>query len=209
MPSKSMKIGYARVSGPQQSISMQRYALKKAGCEKIFTDTASGARTDRPGLDRAFDELRPGDILVVWKLDRLGRSLQHLIQTIKSLQDKKIGFKSLQENIDTVTSGGKLIFHIFSALAEFEREVIRERTKAGLDAARARGRVGGRPALLTPNQITRLKKLYDARKNTVAEICKIFSISRPTFYNYINQAIGKHKKTMTKNKKTLKKLKNS
>jgi DNA invertase Pin-like site-specific DNA recombinase len=189
-----MKIGYTRVSTHEQNTSMQKHALKQAGCEKIFTDTASGARTDRPGLDNAFNHLRAGDILVVWKLDRLGRSLQHLIETIKLLQDKKIGFQSLQESIDTTTSGGKLIFHIFSALAEFERDVIRDRTKAGLVAARARGRVGGRPALLAPKQINRLKKLYDARKNTVEEICKIFTISRPTFYNYINQKNGKNKK---------------
>lgn len=204
---KLMKIGYARVSTHEQNTSMQRHALKQAGCEKIFTDTASGVRTDRPGLENAFNQLRAGDVLVVWKLDRLGRSLQHLIETIKSLQEKKIGFQSLQENIDTVTSGGKLIFHIFSALAEFERDVIRERTKAGLVAARARGRVGGRPALLAPKQIARVKKLYDARKNTVEEICKIFTISRPTFYNYINQAMGKRKKITTKNKKVLKKVK--
>lgn len=198
---KTMKIGYARVSTHEQNTAMQRHALKQAGCEKIFTDTASGAKADRPGLNDAFNQLRPNDILVVWKLDRLGRSLRHLIDTIKSLQEKKIGFQSLQECIDTTTSGGKLTFHIFSALAEFERDVIRERTKAGLVAARARGRVGGRPALLVPKQITRLKKLYDARKNTVAEICKIFNISRPTFYNYINQVNGKNKKKAERDKK--------
>lgn len=195
---QTMKIGYARVSTHEQNTSMQKHALKQAGCEKIFTDTASGARTDRPGLDNAFNHLRAGDILVVWKLDRLGRSLQHLIETVKSLQEKKIGFQSLQESIDTTTSGGKLIFHIFSALAEFERDVIRDRTRAGLVAARARGRVGGRPALLAPKQVVRLKKLYDARKNTVEEICKIFTISRPTFYNYVNQKVGKNKKTIKK-----------
>lgn len=203
-----MKIGYARVSTHDQNTNMQKYALKQEGCEKIFTDTASGARTDRPGLENAFNHLRTGDVLVVWKLDRLGRSLQHLIETVKSLQEKKIGFKSLQENIDTTTSGGKLIFHFFSALAEFERDVIRERTRAGLIAARARGRVGGRPALLAPKQINRLKKLYDARKNTVEEICKIFAISRPTFYNYINQANGKSKKKASKNKRNTQKIKN-
>lgn len=201
-----MKIGYARVSTYEQNTAMQRHALKQAGCEKIFTDTASGAKTERPGLDNAFNQLRENDVLVVWKLDRLGRSLQHLIDTIKSLKEKKIGFQSLQENIDTMTSGGKLIFHMFSALAEFERDVIRERTKAGLVAARARGRVGGRPALLVPKQIIRLKKLYDARKNTVEEICRIFSISRPTFYNYINNVHNKNKNKV-KNKKTRNKTK--
>ena len=193
-----MKIGYARVSTTDQSTYMQKQALKLAGCEKIFSDTASGVRADRAGLDNAFAHLRTGDMLVVWKLDRLGRSLQHLIQTIKSLQEKKIGFQSLQESIDTTTSGGKLIFHIFSALAEFERDVIRERTHAGLQAARARGRLGGRPSLLMPKQINRLKKLYDARKNTVEEICRIFKISRPTFYNYINKVNGKQKKKKSK-----------
>lgn len=193
-----MKIGYARVSTSDQSVYMQKQALKQAGCEKIFSDTASGVRSDRVGLDNAMAHLRANDTLVVWKLDRLGRSLQNLIQTIKLLQEKKIGFQSLQENIDTTTSGGKLIFHIFSALAEFERDVIRERTKAGLQAARARGRLGGRPRLLTPNKIARLKKLYDARKNTVIEICKIFNISRPTFYNYLK---AKNENTKIKKKR--------
>lgn len=193
-----MKIGYARVSTNLQNTAMQRHALKQVGCEKIFMDTASDARTERPGLENAFNHLRAGDVLVVWKLDRLGRSLQHLIQTIKLLQEKKIGFQSLQENIDTITSSGKLVFHIFSALAEFERDVIRERTNAGLTVARARGRFGGRPSLLIPKQVKRLKKLYDARKNTVEEICRIFDISRPTFYNYINKLNNKQKKRSSK-----------
>ena len=165
-----MKIGYARVSTQDQSIYMQKQALRQAGCEKTFSDTASGVRADRVGLDNAMAQLRAGDTLVVWKLDRLGRSLQNLIQLIKLLQEKNIGFQSLQENIDTTTSGGKLVFHIFSALAEFERDIIRERTNAGLQAARARGRLGGRPYLLTPTKIIRLKKLYDDRKNTVIKM---------------------------------------
>ena len=197
-----MKIGYARVSTSEQSVYMQKQALKQAGCEKIFSDTASGVRADRTGLDNAMNQLRAGDTLVVWKLDRLGRSLQHLIQTIKFLQEKKIGFQSLQENIDTTTSGGKLIFHIFSALAEFERDVIRERTKAGLQAARARGRLGGRPFLLAPKSVARLKKLYNARKNTVIEICKIFNISRPTFYNYLKLKVRDDKIKVKKKKST-------
>jgi len=193
-----MKIGYARVSTSDQSTYMQKQALKQAGCEKIFSDTASGVRSDRSGLDNAMIHLRSGDTLVVWKLDRLGRSLQNLIQTIKLLQEEKIGFQSLQESIDTTTSGGKLIFHIFSALAEFERDVIRERTKAGLHAARSRGRLGGRPYLLNLKEIARLKKLYDARKNTVIEICKIFNISRPTFYNYLKVKNARVKKETLK-----------
>jgi len=136
---------------------MQEDALKSAGCEEVFTDIASGTKSQRPGLEKALSYLREGDTLVVWKLDRLGRSLQHLIQTIRGLVDKKIGFKSLQESIDTTTSGGKLIFHIFSALAEFERDLIVERTEAGLKAARARGRMGGRPPMLNKRQISKLK----------------------------------------------------
>jgi len=124
---------------------------------------------------------------VVWKLDRLGRSLQHLIQIVKSLRERHIAFQSLQESIDTATSGGKLIFHIFSALAEFERALIKERTKAGLKAARARGRLGGRPPLLDKRQVDRMIELYDEAKSTVAEICKIYGISRPSFYNYLNK----------------------
>lgn len=180
-----MKIGYARVSTPDQSLYMQKQALKQAGCEKIFSDTASGVRSDRIRLDKAMADLRSGDTLVVWKLDRLGRSLQNLIQLIKQLKENKIGFQSLQENIDTTTSGGKLIFHIFSALAEFERDIIRERTNAGLKAARARGRLGGRPYLLPPTKILRLQELYNDKNNTVVEMCRIFHISRPTFYNYL------------------------
>jgi DNA invertase Pin-like site-specific DNA recombinase len=138
-----MLIGYARVSTSDQTVNPQTDALEKIGCTKIFTDIISGATTERQGLDEALAYVREGDTLVVWRLDRLGRSLKHLIETITALNNRKIGFKSLQENIDTTTSGGKLIFHIFGALAEFERDIIRERTQAGLKAARARGRLGG------------------------------------------------------------------
>jgi DNA invertase Pin-like site-specific DNA recombinase len=181
-----MKIGYARVSTVDQHLRMQEDALRGSGCEEIYTDVVSGVKSQRPGLDKALSYLREGDTLVVWKLDRLGRSIQHLIQTVKDLEDKKISFKSLQENIDTTTSGGKLIFHIFSALAEFERELIKERTQAGLKAARARGKMGGRPPLLDTRQINRMIEMYNEEKNTVAEICKIYNISRPSFYNYLN-----------------------
>ena len=136
-----MLIGYARVSTQDQTLDLQTDALKRAGCEKIFTDTTSGAKSERPGLQETMNHLRAGDTLVVWRLDRLGRTLKHLITTITDLSDKGIGLKSLQENMDTTTSGGKLIFHIFGALAEFEREVIKERTNAGLQAARARGKL--------------------------------------------------------------------
>jgi len=193
-----MKIGYARVSTTDQYLRMQEDALKSAGCEEIYTDIASGAKSQRPGLDKALNYLREGDTLVVWKLDRLGRFIQHLIQTITALQEKKIYFKCLQESIDTTTSGGKLIFHIFSALAEFERDLIRERTEAGLKAARARGRMGGRPPLLDNRQINRMIEMYDEQKNTVAEICKIYDISRPSFYNYLKQ---QRKKTIVEESK--------
>src|SRR5512146_3189384 len=140
-----MLVGYARVSTADQTPALQRDALSAAGCGRLFTDTASGAKAERPGLDEALEFLRPGDTLVVWRLDRLGRSLRHLIETVSLLEQRGIGFRSLQESIDTTTSGGKLVFHVFGALAEFERDLIRERTSAGLLAARARGRKGGRP----------------------------------------------------------------
>src|SRR3954469_8965485 len=140
-------VGYARVSTFEQIMDLQRDALA-AGCDRIFTDTMSGNRSDRPGLAQALDYLREGDVLVVWRLDRLGRSLKYLIEVITRLNERGIGFRSLTEQIDTTTSGGKLIFHVFGALAEFERDVIRERTQAGLAAARARGRMGGRPKRL-------------------------------------------------------------
>src|SRR6266480_5035484 len=181
-----MLIGYARVSTQDQTLDLQTDALKHAGCEKIFTDTTTGARLERPGLQAAMNHLRAGDTLVVWRLDRLGRTLKHLIATIADLSDKGIGFKSLQENIDTTTSGGKLIFHIFGALAEFEREVIRERTQAGLLAARARGRKGGQPKALTPKQAAIAQALYNDKTNSISDICKTLNISRATLYRYIN-----------------------
>lgn len=180
-----MFIGYARVSTPDQYLRMQEDALKSAGCKEIYTDVASGAKTARPGLDNTLSHLREGDTLVVWKLDRLGRSLAHLIQTVKELSDKNIGFKSLQENIDTTTSSGQLIFHIFASLAEFERELIRERTRAGLKAARVRGRLGGRPPTLTPHEIKKLNHHYDKGELSIKEICKLFNITKPTLYRHL------------------------
>jgi DNA invertase Pin-like site-specific DNA recombinase len=183
-----MLIGYARVSSNDQTLDLQKDALTKAGCGRIFTDTASGAKTERKGLDQALGQLRAGDTLVVWRLDRLGRSLPHLIETITSLENQGIGFKSLTENIDTTTSGGKLIFHIFGALAEFERNLIRERTMAGLEAARARGRKGGRPKLDPRNRKAQLaRSLYQDKSRTVVDICKALNISRAQFYRYVNQ----------------------
>src|SRR5215211_1889321 len=170
-----MLIGYARVSTHDQTLALQQDALSTASCERIFTDTASGAKAERPGLEEALDFVRPGDTLVVWKLDRLGRSLPHLIDTIRQLQDRGIGFKSLTEQIDTTTSGGKLIFHVFAALAEFERDVIRERTNAGLVAARARGRTGGHPratGLNDAKKVALAQRLYEDRTNSIDDICR-------------------------------------
>jgi DNA invertase Pin-like site-specific DNA recombinase len=180
-----MLIGYARVSTHDQTLHLQQDALQKAECSKIFTDTASGAKTERIGLDEALDYVRTGDTLVVWRLDRLGRSLPHLITTMTSLEARGIGFKSLTENIDTTTSGGKLIFHIFGALAEFERNLIRERTQAGLTAARARGRKGGRPKALNARQLSIAKALYIDKQHSIAEICRTLKISRATLYRSI------------------------
>jgi DNA invertase Pin-like site-specific DNA recombinase len=168
---------------------LQKDALEKIGCTKIFSDVVSGAKAERKGLAEALEYVRVGDTLVVWRLDRLGRSLKHLIETITRLNNRKIGFKSITQNIDTTTSGGKLIFHIFGALAEFERDIIRERTNAGLiTAARARGRLGGRPkahTLNTPKKVGLAQSLYENKNNTIEEICKTLHISRATLYRYI------------------------
>jgi len=180
-----MLIGYARVSTQEQTLNLQQDALQKIGCTKIFTDTASGAKAERKGLADALAYVRAGDSLVVWKLDRLGRSLKHLIDTITDLNNHNIGFKSLTESIDTTTSGGKLIFHIFGALAEFERDIIRERTNAGLQAARARGRKGGRPKSLTGKKVAMAQELYNNKQNSISEICKSLNISRATLYRYL------------------------
>src|SRR5919202_993195 len=149
-----MKIGYARVSTLEQNLDLQRDALRAAGCTKIIEDTASGGKLPRSGLERVRELLRKGDVLVVWRLDRLGRSLRHLIELMGELEQQGIGFRSITEAIDTTSPGGKLVFHIFGALAEFERNLIRERTRAGLDAARARGRKGGRKLKLNERQRT-------------------------------------------------------
>jgi DNA invertase Pin-like site-specific DNA recombinase len=185
-----MLIGYARVSTFDQTLALQRDGLQEAGCERIFTDTASGSRTDRPGLAEALDHLRPGDTLVVWRLDRLGRSLRHLIDTVSLLQERGIGFKSLQEQIDTTTSGGKLVFHVFGALAEFERDLIRERTQAGLTAARARGRLGGRPKALDSKKVQIAQALYRDKTNSIEDICRTLRISWATLYRYVKSGAG-------------------
>jgi DNA invertase Pin-like site-specific DNA recombinase len=183
-----MQIGYARVSTDEQTLNLQLDALRAAGCDRVFTDTASGAAAERPGLTEALDHCRAGDTLVVWRLDRLGRSLRHLIETVTALAERGVGFKSLTESIDTTSPGGKLIFHIFGALAEFERDLIRARTRAGLTAARARGRTGGRPrakGLADPRQLALAKRLYTAKETPVGELARMFKVSRATFYRYI------------------------
>lgn len=178
-------IGYARVSTFDQDASLQHDALKTAGCWKTFTDKASGALDARPRLERALEQLHPGDTLVVWRLDRLGRSLKHLMSIVNELAEQGIGFKSLTESIDTTTSGGKLVFHIFGALAEFERELIKERTKAGLTAARARGRLGGRPRALSQEQAGLARWLYDEQELTVQQIADQLRVARSTIYRYL------------------------
>jgi len=181
-------VGYARVSTDDQKADLQHDALRAAGCARWFTDTASGALDKREQLDALLDYIRPGDVLVVWRLDRLGRSVRHLTQTVNSLAERGIGFRSLTEGIDTTTPAGKLVFHIFAALAEFERDIIRERTNAGLAAARARGRKGGRKPKLTPGKLATARQLYDARDKTVGEIAEIVGVARSTLYRALSPA---------------------
>jgi DNA invertase Pin-like site-specific DNA recombinase len=180
-----MRIGYARVSTLEQNLDLQEDALKAAGCEKIDTDKTGGTKAERPGLERALADVRPGDSLVVWKLDRLGRSLRHLIETVADLSNRGVGFRSIQEAIDTTTSGGKLVFHVFGALAEFERDIIRERTLAGLAAARARGRKGGRPRGLDDKKKRHAATLHSDPSNSVRDICRTLGISKATLYRYL------------------------
>ena len=186
-----MLIGYARISTADQNLNLQEDALKSAGCDRVFSDTASGATAERVGLKAAIEFLREGDVLVVWRLDRLGRSLQHLLETVSALEARKIVFKSLSESLDTTSSGGKFFFQVFGALSEFERNLIRERTHAGLKAARARGRLGGRPKALDSQKAELAQRLYDERIHTVKEIASMVGISKPGLYHYLK---GRHKK---------------
>lgn len=183
-------IGYARVSTLEQDAVLQVDELHQAGCLRVFTDHASGATADRPQLARALDHLRHGDTLVVWRLDRLGRSLPHLIQQIRALEDRDVGFRSLREHIDTTTPSGRLVFHMFGALAEFERDLIRERTQAGLAAARARGRHGGRPTVMTPEKLALARQLRDDRDNpkTAEQIAQLLGVSRTALYRGLRRA---------------------
>lgn len=180
-----MLVGYARVSTQGQAFDLQKDALKEVGCERVYTDVVSGAKAARPGLDEVLEYLRPGDTLVVWRLDRLGRSLSHLIEIVRKLDDGGVGFRALREQVDTTTAGGKLVFHVFGALAEFERELIRERTAAGLKAARARGRVGGRRKRLTSEQVRQAALLLENPNCDVPEICRTFGVHRATLYRNV------------------------
>jgi DNA invertase Pin-like site-specific DNA recombinase len=177
-----MRVGYARVSRDEQNLDLQIDALKAAGCEKIYTDKIGGTVTERAGLDELLSYIRPDDVLVVWRLDRLGRTLKKLILMIEDLSKRNIAFMSLRESIDTTTSGGRLIFHVFGALAEFEREIISERTKAGLQAAKARGRCGGRPRLMDQEKVRLARTLHNDKSITVGEICRSLGISKGTLY---------------------------
>jgi DNA invertase Pin-like site-specific DNA recombinase len=187
-----MKIGYARVSTQNQNLDMQLDALKAEGCAETFQEKTSGAGKKRPALEQMMDRLRKDDLVVVWKLDRLGRSLKDLVRIVGAIQEKGAHIKSLQDHIDTSSPQGRLTFHLFASLAEFEREIIAERTKAGLAAARARGRKGGRPKGLSKEARDKAmiaQALYLKNEMPVAGICKHLSISKPTFYSYI-RAMG-------------------
>lgn len=181
-----MQVGYARVSTEGQNLDLQIDVLNKAGCEKIFAEKAGGASAARPEYDKMKEFIRDShDTVVVYKLDRLGRSLKNLIVEMSEFERRKIGFKSLQENIDTTTSGGKLFFHIFAAIAEFERDIIRERTMSGLSAARSRGRLGGRPNKLSASQLQMLRHLYADKNNSIQSLCEMFKIHKSTLFKLV------------------------
>lgn len=181
-----MKVGYIRVSKQEQNEALQRDALKEARYEKYFGDKITGSKFERKGLEELLAFVRPGDTVIVWKLARLGRSLKDLIETLNLFKDHGVDFISLTEKIDTTTPGGKLIFHLMGALAEFERDLIRERTNAGLAAARARGRIGGRPRRLTTNgKVTLARRLFADPHHSILEICSTLGISRSTLYRYV------------------------
>ena len=180
-----MLIGYARVSTEDQDLTLQIDALTKSGCERLFKEKASGAKFDRPGLHEALSFARKQDVIVVWRLDRLGRSLKDLLEIVHRLDESKVGLRSLTESLDTTTSGGRLIFHVFGAIAEFERNLIRERTMAGLQAAKKRGRTGGRPRSLSEKDLKLAKAMLGDPAVTVADVCETLRTSHATLYRYI------------------------
>ncbi|KGE66263.1 MULTISPECIES: recombinase family protein [Pseudomonas] len=179
------RIGYARVSTDDQNLDLQRDALALAGCDTIYEETMSGRSVDRPELEQCLKAVRGGDTLVVWRLDRLGRSLPDLVGIVSRLEEEGVGFESINERIETASAAGKLIFHVFAALAEFERNLIRERTKAGLEAARARGRIGGRKPALSERQIREMKALLRDPEIQVAHVARQYGVSRTTLYRYM------------------------
>lgn len=179
-----MQVGYARVSSSEQRLDLQTNALTTAGCERIFSDTISGAKAERPGLRDALDYCRGGDVLTVWRLDRLGRSLPDLLRIVGDLEQRQIGFRSLTEALDTTSAGGRLAFAIFGAISSFELSVLRERTRAGLEAARQRGRFGGRPRSMTDEKIEAARKLL-AGGTPHKDVARMFSVSVPTLYRWV------------------------
>jgi DNA invertase Pin-like site-specific DNA recombinase len=181
-----MNVGYARVSRQDQNPQMQRRELRAAGCERIFEERISSRKESRPELERALEYCRQGDVLVVWKLDRLGRSLKELIELVGRLQERGVEFRSLRESLDTTTPAGKLVFHVFASLAEFERDIIRERTMAGLEAARARGKKGGRKRVMDERKIALAARLMKDRDVPISEVCGAVDVSRATLYRYLN-----------------------
>ena len=185
-----MNVGYVRVSKREQNPDLQRRELAAAGCERIFEERISSREETRPQLEAALDYCRKGDVLVVWRLDRLGRSIGELIKLVNGLKDRGVGFRSLRESLDTTTLGGKLVFHVFASIAEFERDVIRERTLAGLEAARARGRKGGRKPAMDEGKIALAKRLMAERETPVEEICRALGVSRSTLYRYAGKREG-------------------
>lgn len=184
------RIGYARVSTTDQDLSMQEDALGKAGVERVFREHASGIKADRPQFRACIDYLRQGDTLVVWRLDRAGRSVQHLVELVNTLRERGVGFRSLTESIDTTTAGGRMVFNIFASLAEFERDLITERTQAGLAAARARGRVGGRRTVMTPAKERSARALIEA-ETPLTEIATSLGVGRATLYRWLERERSK------------------
>jgi DNA invertase Pin-like site-specific DNA recombinase len=192
-----MLVGYARVSTQDQDLSLQLDALQAAGCDKVYTEKASGAQRDRPQLQAALEYMRGKDTLVVWKLDRLARSLKQLIETVEELGERGIGLRSLTESLDTTTSGGTLVFHLFAALAEFERSMIRERTRSGLQAARRRGRLGGRPPALASQDLAEAKALLRDPEITVEQVAKRLGVAPSTLYRHLpggRSAVEQHRR---------------
>jgi DNA invertase Pin-like site-specific DNA recombinase len=186
-----MKIGYARVSTDDQNMSLQLDALAAAGCDRVFQDAISGATVKRPGLDAALAALQPGDVLTVWRLDRLGRTMRHLVNTVTDFAERGIGFQSITEAMDTTTAGGELLFHVMGALAQFERRLNAERSRAGIEAARRRGKHLGRPAKLTPEKVDHARRVIDSGEQSVTGMAKILEAHRITLHKALKKQRAK------------------